>query len=264
VGRGWHPTLVLAGVAAISLLLHLRCGHRAQTCPPVRRPSAETAPPFDADTLRAVKAAGFRYERCEGRPRYRLLRPGTRDLTDGEMQELERNLLPATPGPSAARIGTCECATSAAATGTPQTLCISIALRAGDLDPPALANLLSGRIEALSLRDVRVRVRVDVHAKPGPRCLPSDRGCGPIPIAQKCPADVGYVPGGPRHAVFERLDGGPCSHDGECDSGTCDSCFSTRESDRHISGDCFSIAGMKPNALCGCVAGSCTFFTQSP
>jgi len=53
--------------------------------------------------------------------------------------------------------------------------------------------------------------------------------------------------------------------DGECDSGECDSCFSTRESDRYINGGaCFFFSGMKPKALCGCVAGQCTFFVQTP
>jgi hypothetical protein len=43
-------------------------------------------------------------------------------------------------------------------------------------------------------------------------------------------------------------------------SGTCDSCYSTRERDRYFSGDCFFPSGMKPGALCGCVAGRCIFF----
>ncbi len=197
------------------------------------------------------------------RPRYRLVRSGTRALTADEIREVGRNLLPPTPGPTRIGIGNCAC-------GAPKTpaessaLCVSISLRAADLDPPALAALISRRVEALSLGAAAVMVRVDLHAKPGPRCLPADPGCGPIPVAEQCLADVGYVPWRARVPVFEKLGGGECAHDGECDSGTCTSCFSTRERDRYIMGDCFSPFGMKHNALCGCVAGQCTFFTQSP
>jgi hypothetical protein len=84
-------------------------------------------------------------------------------------------------------------------------------------------------------------------------------------VGQRCLADVGYLPGRARTLVFDRLNGGDCAHDGECDSGECDSCFSTRESDRYINGGaCFFFSGMKPKALCGCVAGQCTFFVQTP
>ena len=41
-------------------------------------------------------------------------------------------------------------------------------------------------------------------------------------------------------------------------------CQVSRENDRYMVGDCFSLTGMKPNALCGCVAGRCTFFVPSP
>jgi hypothetical protein len=222
------------------------------------------APPADADTLREIEKAGFRYERCENRARYRLVRAGKRALTSDEMSAVGRGLLPPTSGPASVGIGSCECATTEKAPGHVRPLCVSISLRAADLDPPALAGLVSRRIEELALADATVGIRVDLHAKPGPRCLPDDPPCGPIPVGQRCPSDVGYVAGRTRQTIFEQIDGGPCSHDGECDSGTCDSCFSTRESDRFIAGDCFAINGMKPNALCGCVAGQCRFFVQTP
>ena len=123
---------------------------------------------------------------------------------------------------------------------------------------------MARRLQSLALDDATVGVRVDLHRKPGPRCTPDDPSCGPIPVARdKCPADVGYRPDTSRTVIFEQLHGGACAHDGDCDSGTCESCFSTRESDRYIVGDCFFMTGMKPNALCGCVAGRCTFFVPS-
>jgi len=53
-------------------------------------------PPADADTIRAVEQAGFRYERCERTDRYRLVRAGKRPLTFDEIKEVKRDLLPPT------------------------------------------------------------------------------------------------------------------------------------------------------------------------
>jgi hypothetical protein len=252
--------IAVAALAATVLPVAVRCGHEPLRCEPVRRPTQRVALPSEAETVLAVERAGFRYEPCENLSRYRLVRPGTRVLTQDEMLAIGRHLLDATPGSSGTGIGVCACG----ATPDPPPPCLSFSLRAGAMDPPALAALLSSRVEALSLGTAALSVRVDLHAKPSPRCLPEDPGCGPIPVGHQCLADVRYLPGRPRTPVFERLNGGDCAHDGECDSGECDSCFSTRESDRYISGDCFFPSGMKPNALCGCVAGQCTFFVQAP
>jgi hypothetical protein len=268
-----RPTLgpvLLAAVGATSLLLLLQCAHERAECEPVRVSHVpRPRPPSGADTIRAVEQAGFRYEPCERMSRYRLVRAGKRPLTFDEMNELRRDLLPPTEGPVSTGIGICDCEeTTAAPAGTgPPPSCVSIWIRAGDLDPPTIATLVSRRIEAMSLGDPTVRIRVDLHKKPEPRCLPSDPGCGPIPVGQMCLADVGYTPGGKRTLVFDpRMSGGDCAHDGECDSETCvTSCFSTRGSDQYIKvGGCFSMSGMKPNALCGCVAGQCNFFVQGP
>jgi hypothetical protein len=258
--------VVIAALAAATMPFAVHCGHERSRCEPVRTLAPTPELPSDAETVRAVEQAGFRYERCQVRPRYRLVRSGTRALTTDEKVEVGRHLLPSTPGPSAARIGICDCEPRPKAPGEESPVCVSISLRAGDLEPPALAALISRRLESLSLGAATLTVRVDLHAKPGPRCLPDHPGCGPIPVGQRCPADIGYAPGRARKPVFERIDGGDCAHDGECDSGICgDSCYSTRELDRYIdAGSCFAITGMKPNALCGCVAGQCTFFTQTP
>jgi len=221
-------------------------------------------PPSDADTIRAVEQAGFHYERCERTARYRLVRVGKRPLTFDEVKKMARDLLPPTPGgPRSTGIGMCECG-SANVLGPDRPLCLSISYRDGDLDPPTIAALVSRRVEAMSLGDATVRVRVDLYAKPEPRCLPGDPGCGPIPLGQRCIAETGYVPGKPRTLVYDkRFAGGPCAHDGECDSGECPSCITTR-ADPYISGDCFFPSDMKPNAYCGCVAGQCAFFVQGP
>ena len=258
-------TVAVAALAAAGLAFATHCGHQQSQCEPFRRPTSIPTLPSNAATARAVEQSGFRYEPCPGQPRYRLVRPGPRALTADELGEVRRKLLTPTPGLRGVGIGSCAC-------DVPKTpaeksaSCVSISVGAGDLDPPALAQLISGRVEALSLGAVAVAVRVDVHAKPEPRCLPEDPGCGPIPVAQQCIADIQYVPGRPRVPVFEKLNGGDCAHDGECDSALCgDSCYSTRGLDSDfVIGSCFTFSGMKPNALCGCVAGQCTFFTQPP
>jgi hypothetical protein len=261
----------LAAVAGTCLALGLRCAHETIPCPTTREvPRRWPEPPSDPTTARAVEQTGFRYDRCAHGPRYRLSRAGTRALSLDELRAVKDHLLPPTSGPSSTAIGICGCETGAKSAaesgGEVAPLCLSIFLRAGDLDPPALAALVAERLRSLSLDDAAVGVRVDLHAKPGPRCSPDDPACGPIPVSRdKCPADVGYRPGASRTPVFRQPDGGgECAHDGECDSGTCESCFSTREIDRSISGDCFYSSGMKANALCGCVSGRCTFFVPGP
>jgi len=257
--------VLLAAVAAASLPVLFQCAHEWKRCEPVRvSHSPRPAPPSDADTIRAVEKAGFRYVRCERAARYRLVRAGKRPLTFEEIKELTRGLLPPTPGPTSTAIGMCDCGLTGKVPGQDPPLCLSISYRDGDLDPPTIATLVSRRVEALSFGDAAVGVRVDLHAKPEPRCLPSDPGCGPIPVGHECIADVAYSPGRTRTPVFDRMDGGPCAHDGECDGGTCSTCVSTRESRGIILLGCFSVSGMKPNSLCGCVAGQCTFFVQGP
>jgi hypothetical protein len=204
----------VAALATAALTFAVHCGHEQSRCEPLRRPAPKPALPSDAATGRAVEQSGFRYQTCQGRPRYRLIRPGTRALAADEIREVGRNLLPPTPGPARIGIGSCACDVPRTAEQS-SALCVSISLRAGDLDPAALAALISHRVEALSLGAAAVMVRVDLHAKPGPRCLPEDPGCGPIPVAQECLADIGYVPGRPRVPVFENLNGGECAHDGE-------------------------------------------------
>lgn len=255
--------VLLAAVAAASLPLLFQCAHERERCWPVRvRHTPPPSPPSDPDTIRGVEQAGFRYEPCERGARYRLVRAGKRPLTFEEINELRRGLLPPTPGPASTAIGMCDCGLTAKPGQDPP--CLSISYRDGDLDPPTLATLVSRRIEAMSLGDASLGVRVDLRAKPEPRCLPGDPGCGPIPVGQRCIAELGYVPGKPRTLVFdERMAGGPCAHDGECDSGDCPSCITTR-ADPYITGGCFFPSDMKPNAYCGCVAGQCAFFVQGP
>lgn len=257
-------------LVAATLLVGCRTSIRHETnpCPPARDvPRPPPAPPSDAPTVHGVEQAGFRYEPCTRGGRYRLIRAGKRALSMDDLMAIKTGLLPPTPGPAWTSISDCACDGAPEAGGGTSRLCIAIRLRADDLDPPAIAKLVAGRLQSLSMDDAALGVRIDLHWKPGPRCTPDNPACGPIPVARdKCPADVGYRADSTRVLVFQDQDpgGDQCRHDGECDSSFCESCFSTRELDRTISGDCFYRSGMKPHALCGCVAGRCTFFVPGP
>jgi hypothetical protein len=89
--------VVAAAPAAAALTFAVHCGHEQSRCDPLRRPGPTPALPSDVATGRAVEQSGFHYQTCPGRPRYRLVRPGTRALTSDEIREVGRNLLPTTP-----------------------------------------------------------------------------------------------------------------------------------------------------------------------
>src|SRR4051812_33525417 len=126
----------VAALAMATLPFAVHCAHDRSRCEPVRRPAPVATPPSDPGTARAVEQEGFRYERCEIRARYRLVRPGTRALTADEMRAVVHNLLPATSEPRGIGIGTCVCETKPMTPEEKSLSCVSISLRAGDLDPP--------------------------------------------------------------------------------------------------------------------------------
>jgi hypothetical protein len=101
------------------------------------------------------------------------------------------------------------------------------------------------------------------------RCEGGDPACGPEAFSHQCLDRAGYRAGRQRTPVFgrQRQQEPNCSHDGECiDSGCGYGCLSVRaREDPSIAALCLrdpkSDAALA-DAFCGCVEGSCRWFTQ--
>ena len=110
--------------------------------------------------------------------------------------------------------------------------------------------------------------------KPVARCAATDPQCGPETLAHECLDETGYAPDArrvPFRPVSSNLDPSappnePCSHDGECVSGSCGyGCSSLRTTSAYQEVECLAhlaVEAQLADAYCGCVEGNCQWFKQ--
>jgi hypothetical protein len=99
-----------------------------------------------------------------------------------------------------------------------------------------------------------------------PRCEASDPDCGPEPFRGTCVAGLGFQPGVSRVPISRGHDPDrPCSFDGECVNSGCGyQCLSVQTLQANTAYTCIGLPkvdALLDRALCGCVEGSCSWFT---
>jgi len=261
--RAW-----LVSSAAIVLVLCGHCAHRPIPCP-TARPAALPRPPAarfpdDAATLAAIEKTGATLRACPTAGQYLLSRDGKREMVDAELHSVQNALYRALPEHWANSAGLTGCTCSGERPGEPHDLCIGLQVRDGLVGPDVLARTMVAEAEAVGASDARLRVQVGQIVPPGPRCAAGDPACGPLPYDAGCAEQLGSRPGVARNPIGPHLpggavNGGACSHDGECMPAGCgNECVTTREPSGP--GICPYYNSLRP-ALCGCVEGRCTWFT---
>lgn len=111
--------------------------------------------------------------------------------------------------------------------------------------------------------DATVRICISLTGLLGPRCAPDDPACGPTPYSGTLES-AGYACERDRTTfawtLEEGLSRGACTHDGECvEAGCGNHCVAWPEAGFGATCEGYLDLESAP-ALCGCVAGTCTWF----
>jgi hypothetical protein len=138
-------------------------------------------------------------------------------------------------------------------------LCLSYSGNLCETNVDEVATTLRAAIAADPLLPTpRIDLAISLAGALGPRCAASDPAC--LPIAYEGGT---YDPRGDRHTgPLATHSAGACAHDGDCVEGGCGNhCMSWDFGGAHEGATCEGYAFDEP-IFCGCVEGSCAWFSQ--
>ncbi len=214
---------------------------RACLAPPYAPPEGTTALP-DGTLVEHV---------ADGRS-WTFKLPGDRDATPEESAALLQRLRAAHPDQPFLSFGL-YCGSN------PGHMCFRIA---GNLCELRIEDALARFREVVQLdgqlASSRLQVSIALEGRLGPRCTPADAACEPTSYEGGV-----YDPARGRHAgPLATHSAGACAQDGECMVQGCGNhCTSWEYGGAHEGATCEGYAFDQP-IFCGCVEGSCAWFTQ--
>jgi hypothetical protein len=202
-------------------------------------------PPHDATSLEDGTIVTMR---GEGRT-WQLKTPGTRDATFEEIQALMQRLR--------ARGGAFQFVSHGVYCD--EHMCLAWSGNLCEVNVlERYAELRAAIAEDAVLADARIEIAISLAGNLGPRCAADDPACLPIPYEGGT-----YDPTrGRQPGVLATHSAGACTHDGECmEMGCGNHCLSWDHGGAHEGATCEGYSIGRP-LFCGCVEGSCAWFTQ--
>ncbi|HXU02494.1 MAG TPA: hypothetical protein VN903_16130, partial [Polyangia bacterium] len=149
-----------------------------------------------------------------------------------------------------------------------QVICLRFWSDACYLPMSRVVQAVDDQLRQRGLADVRLGIDVNITGVVGPRCEPTDPGCGPISsrdwdrFETAPPSPAGCVAGRVRVAApAEVTPGRACVHDGECSVAGCGAtCVRWDQYPHEMWCDDVGRLEEPPVTYCGCVSGRCDWF----